>query len=71
MLEVNASSECLERVVAALPAMRRPTVSPLHGNGSYAVKAAVPRDSLPTVIPAVKAAGGTDVVVSTLSQIVP
>jgi len=71
MLEVNASSDCLERVVAALPAMRRPTVSPLYGNGSYAVKAAVPRDSLPSVIPAVKAAGGTDVVVSTLSQIVP
>jgi ATP phosphoribosyltransferase-like protein len=71
MLEVNASSECLERVVAALPAMRRPTVSPLYGNGSYAVKAAVPRDLLPRVIPAVKAAGGTDVVVSTLSQIVP
>jgi ATP phosphoribosyltransferase len=71
MLEVNASSECLERVVAALPAMRRPTVSPLFGNGSYAVKAAVPRDLLPTVIPAVKAAGGTDVVVSTLAQIVP
>jgi ATP phosphoribosyltransferase len=71
MLEVNASAECLEQVVAALPAMRRPTVSPLYGNGSYAVKAAVPRDSLPNVIPAVKAAGGTDVVVSTLAQIVP
>jgi ATP phosphoribosyltransferase len=71
MVEVNASSECLERVVAALPAMRRPTVSPLFGNGSYAVKAAVPRDALTKLIPAVKAAGGTDVVVSTLSQIVP
>ena len=71
MLEVNASSESLENVVAALPAMRRPTVSPLYGNGSYAVKAAVPRDALARVIPAVKAAGGTDVVVSTLSQIVP
>jgi ATP phosphoribosyltransferase len=71
MLEVNASSDCLERVVAELPAMRRPTVSPLYGNGSYAVKAAVPRDALSRVIPAVKAAGGTDVVVSTLSQIVP
>jgi ATP phosphoribosyltransferase len=71
MLEVNASGECLERVVAALPAMRRPTVSPLFGNGSYAVKAAIPRDALARVIPAVKAAGGTDVVVSTLSQIVP
>jgi ATP phosphoribosyltransferase len=71
MIEVNASGECLERVVAALPAMRRPTVSPLFGNGSYAVKAAIPRDALARVIPAVKAAGGTDVVVSTLSQIVP
>jgi ATP phosphoribosyltransferase-like protein len=71
MLEVNASGDCLEQVVAVLPAMRRPTVSPLYGNGSFAVKAAVPRDSLPRVIPALKAAGATDVVVSTLSQIVP
>jgi len=71
MLEVNASAECLDAVVAALPAMRRATVSPLFGNNGYAVKAAVPRDALPRVIPAVKAAGGTDVVVSRLAQIVP
>jgi ATP phosphoribosyltransferase len=71
MLEVNASSEALARVVAVLPAMRQPTVSPLFGNGSYAVKAAVPRNQLPRIIPAVRAAGGTDVVVSSLSQIVP
>ena len=71
MVEVNASAECLERVVAALPCMRQPTVSPLYGNGSYAVKAAVPRDLLPQVILALKAAGGTDVVVSALAQVVP
>ncbi|MDP3910132.1 MAG: ATP phosphoribosyltransferase [Gemmatimonadales bacterium] len=71
MLEVNASAACLDAVVAALPAMRQATVAPLFGNGGYAVKAAVPRDALPTVIPAVKAAGGTDVVVSRLAQIVP
>jgi ATP phosphoribosyltransferase-like protein len=71
MVEVNASADCLDRVVAVLPSMRRPTVSPLYGNGSYAVKAAVPREALPRVIPALKAAGGTDVVVSTLAQIVP
>ncbi len=71
MLEVNASAECLDAVVAALPAMRRATVSPLFGNNGYAVKAAVPRDALPRVIPAVKAAGGTDVVVYSLAQIVP
>ncbi len=71
MLELNASAACLEAVVAVLPSMRQATVAPLFGNGGYAVKAAVPRDCLPQVIPAVKAAGGTDVVVSTLSQIVP
>ena len=71
MLEVNASAECLEHVVAVLPAMRQPTESPLFGNGSFAVKAAIPRDSVSSIIPALKAAGGTDVVVSTLSQIVP
>jgi ATP phosphoribosyltransferase len=71
MLEVNASAACLDAVVAVLPSMRQATVARLFGNGGYAVKAAVPRELLPQVIPAVKAAGGTDVVVSTLSQIVP
>ena len=71
MVEVNAPADCLDRVVAVLPCMRQPTVSPLYGNGSYAVKAAVPRSALPQVIPAIKAAGGTDVVVSALAQIVP
>jgi ATP phosphoribosyltransferase len=71
MLELNATAACLDAVVAVLPSMRQATVAPLFGNGGYAVKAAVPRDCLPHVIPAVKAAGGTDVVVSTLSQIVP
>jgi len=71
MLEVNASADCLDAVVRALPSMRQATVAPLFGNGGYAVKAAVPRDALPLVIPAVKAAGGTDLVVSVLSQIVP
>ena len=71
MLEVNASAACLDAVVAVLPSMRQPTVSRLFGDTGYAVKAAVPRELLPQVIPAVKAAGGTDVIVSTLSQIVP
>jgi len=71
MLEVNASAACLDAVVAVLPSMRQATVSRLFGDTGYAVKAAVPRELLPRVIPAVKAAGGTDVVVSALSQIVP
>jgi ATP phosphoribosyltransferase len=71
MLEVNVAPEHLEAVIGVLPCMREPTVSPLHGNRGYAVKAAVPRDLLPRLIPDIKAHGGTDVVVTTLAQIVP
>lgn len=70
MVEVNVAPDRLEAVFAVLPCMRQPTVSPLaHGDG-FAVKAAVPRRDLPTVIPKIKAAGGTDIVVTRLAQIV-
>lgn len=71
MVEVNAPADRLDAVVSLLPCMREATVAPLFGDTGFAVKAAVPREQLPQVIPAVKAAGGTDVVVTTPSQIVP
>jgi len=71
MLEVNVSRAALESVVAVLPCMREPTISTLHGNAGFAVKAAVPRKALPLLIPEIKARGGTDVVVTQLSQIIP
>ncbi len=75
MLEVNVSAAELDGLIAVLPCMRLPTISPLHvGNGGgesgYAVKAAVPRKDLPRIIPALKAKGGTDIVVSQLTQLV-
>jgi ATP phosphoribosyltransferase len=71
MLEVNVTPDRLEGLCAILPCMREPTVSPLHGAAGYAVKAAVPRAELAQVIPRIKAAGGTDIVVTALSNIVP
>jgi ATP phosphoribosyltransferase len=71
MVEVNVTNENLEAVVAILPCMREPTLSPLRGGAGYAVKAAVPREDLPRVIPEIKRRGGTDVVVMQLTQIVP
>lgn len=70
MVEVNVTADHLEPVVACLPPMREPTISPLHGNSGYAVKAAVPRDRLARIIPRIKAMGGTDIVVSPISNIV-
>jgi ATP phosphoribosyltransferase-like protein len=58
-------------VVALLPCMREATVAPLFGDAGFAVRAAIPRTELPTLLPELKAAGGTDIVVSSVDQIVP
>ena len=70
MLEVNVGAEQLDAVVKVLPCMREPTIATLHHERGFAVKAAVPRGDLPVVIPAVKASGGTDIVISRLDQII-
>jgi ATP phosphoribosyltransferase len=71
MLEVNVAADRLDSLVGILPCMREPTVSTLHGNTGFAVKAAVPRRALPSLVLEIKSAGGTDIVVGDLSQIVP
>jgi ATP phosphoribosyltransferase len=73
MLEVNVPAENVEDVVSVLVplSMREPTMSPLHGEQGFALKAALPRQALPSLIPAIKARGGSDIVVTTLAQIVP
>jgi ATP phosphoribosyltransferase len=71
MVELNAPRSRLDAVVGVLPAMRQPTVAPLFGDAGYAVKAAVPRETLPDLIPRLKEAGGCDIVVTPLGQIVP
>lgn len=70
MIEMNVGRDRLEALVDLLPCMREPTVSPLHHDAGYAVKAAVPRESLPSLIPKIKAAGGTDIVATEVAQIV-
>jgi len=71
MLELNVPAARLEAICALLPSLREPTISVLHGEAGYAVRAAIPRAELARLVPELKAAGGTDLVVSTLSQIVP
>ena len=70
MVEVNVGRANLEGLIAVMPCMREPTISSLHGEAGYAVKAAVPREELPALIPRIKALGGTDIVVNKLEQIV-
>lgn len=71
LLEVNVDAERLDGLIANLPCMREPTVASLAGGAAFAVKAAIPRDEVAELVPVLKAAGGTDILVSPLSQIVP
>lgn len=70
MLDLNVGSVDLNRVLAVLPCLREPTIAPLRGDSGFAVRAAVPRDELHRLIPALKAAGATDLVVMNPSQLV-
>jgi ATP phosphoribosyltransferase len=71
MLELNVSSENLEKVIEVLPCMRQPTVAPMHNSNGFAVKVAVLREQLTEVIPLIKARGGSDIIVTQPGQIVP
>jgi ATP phosphoribosyltransferase len=71
LLEMNIAVERLDDLVAALPAMRSPTVAPLFGDQGYAVKVAVPSKESPTLIPSLRKLGATGILEYRLQKIVP
>ena len=70
LVELNVDDDRLDGVLAVLPCMRRPTVSPLAGGG-FAVRSAVPRSDVATLVLELKEAGGTDLVISEPRQVIP
>ena len=70
MVTFNVSAAALEPLLATLPAMREPTVSKLHHDSGYAVQIAAEASLVPGLIPRIKEAGGTDIVVTTIRMLV-
>ena len=70
MIEFNVDSARLEGTLPLIPAMREPTIAHLQNGVGVAVKAAVPKTQLAQLIPTLKEAGATDIVVSRIDQIV-
>jgi len=70
MLEMNVPKVKFQEMVTGLPAMRSPTVAPLHGDDGYAVKIAIKKDEVPDLIPRLKKAGATDIVEYDLRKVV-
>lgn len=62
MLEMNCAQESLDKLVSELPSMKSPTVCPLFGGNGYAIKIAVKKSEVPTLLPKLKELGATDIV---------
>lgn len=70
LLKLNVSAADLAGVSAILPAMSSPTITSLARGGMHAVEAVVPKRGVNTLIPALKAAGGHDILEIPISKIV-
>jgi len=70
MLKLNVSEDRKDAVLAVLPSMKSPTMSPLAGGG-YAVESVVEKRKINLVIPDLIEAGATDLVEMAIAKIVP
>ena len=71
LVKVNVAAEQLDAVIAALPAMKSPTVNELFGGEGYAVESVVPKSRINTLIPLLKDLGATDIIELPILKIVP
>ena len=71
LLTMNVPSASMERIVRALPAMKKPTVSQLHGIDYYSIQTVVPKKTVNQLIPMLKACGAEDILEIPISKIVP
>ena len=70
MLEMNVSKDKFDNLIKALPSMKSPTVSPLFGDDGYAVKIAVKKSEVPTLLPKLQSLGATDILEYALRKVV-
>ena len=62
MLEMNVAKDKFDSLVKNLPSMRSPTVAPLYGDNGFAIKIAVKKGDVPTLLPRLHELGATDIV---------
>ena len=70
LLLMNTPAECLDAVIAELPAMKRPTISQLHGTNDYSLTTVADKNSVNVLIPRLKAAGAADILELPINKIV-
>ena len=70
LLIMNTPAECLDAVIAELPAMKRPTVSQLYGLDDYSLTTVADKTSVNVLVPRLKAAGAEDILELPINKIV-
>jgi ATP phosphoribosyltransferase len=70
LIKLNVGPEARDAVLAVVPSMKAPTVSPL-ADGGYAIEAVVDKRGVNRLIPQLKGAGATDILELPISKIVP
>ncbi len=70
MLEMNVSKANFDNLIKGIPSMKSPTVSPLFGNDGYAVKIAVKKSEVPTLLPKLQSLGATDILEYELRKVI-
>ena len=62
MLEMNVGKKDFDNLMKGIPSMKSPTVSPLFNDDGFAVKIAVKKSEVPTLLPKLQSLGATDIV---------
>ena len=67
---MNAAADALPEITAVLPSMGAPSVLPLASEGQIAVHAAVEADDVWTLLPALKQAGASSILVLPVERVI-
>jgi ATP phosphoribosyltransferase len=70
LLTMNVPASMLETVVSTLPALKKPTVSRLHGIDFFSIETVVHKNLVNTLIPKLKASGAEDILEIPITKIV-
>ncbi|NLM28859.1 MAG: ATP phosphoribosyltransferase [Methanomicrobiales archaeon] len=70
LLTMNVPSAALDRVIEVLPAMKKPTVSRLHGIDYFSIQTVVQKGVVNGLIPHLKDAGAEDILEIPIAKIV-
>ena len=70
LIKLNVAADDLDAVLAVVPSMKAPTVSPLS-EGGFAIETVADKRTVNRLIPQLKSAGATDLLELPISKIVP